>query len=196
MCPRAYRMQRRTETAEQTRQRIVRATYELHAEKGIAATSVRDIALRADVAVGTVYHHFPSYDDVLNACGAFTLALARPPDMSIFEGIDSAAGRLQALVDALFAFYARFPGFERVRADRDKFARLETFIKADETQRRALLDAALVLHKVGKRRKVLAFAMLDVVVYRTLVAEGLSQADAVREITAMLQQCLLGETRE
>jgi len=65
--PRKYHQEKRSATAEETRQRIVDATVALHAEKGIVATSVKDIAARADVGVGTVYHHFPTYDDVVRA---------------------------------------------------------------------------------------------------------------------------------
>lgn len=44
----------------------------LHRDRGIAATTMKDIAERADVGIGTVYHHFPSYEDAIRACGART----------------------------------------------------------------------------------------------------------------------------
>jgi AcrR family transcriptional regulator len=58
MTPRPYRLGRRAESAEETLRRIVRATYTLHCEQGVAATTMKQIARRADVSVGTVYHHF------------------------------------------------------------------------------------------------------------------------------------------
>ena len=70
MSPRRYAMETRAKTAEDTRRRIVEATYALHAERGIADTTMKDIAERADVGLGTVYHHFPTYDDAVRACGA------------------------------------------------------------------------------------------------------------------------------
>lgn len=184
-------MKGRGDSAEQTRQRIVRATYELHAEKGIAATSARDIAARANVAVGSVYHHFPTNDDVLEACGAYTLELARPPDPEIFRAADTPGERVPLLVDALYSFYARFPGLERVRADRDKFPLLEKFMRFEETNRRKMLAKALMKTKVDKRRLLMAFALLDVVVYRTLITGGLSHAIAVRETSGVLCKLLL-----
>ncbi len=193
MSPRAYRMNRRSESAEETRDRIVRATFDLHTEKGIAATSVRDIAERADVAVGSVYHHFPTYDDVLQACGAYTLQLTQPPTASIFEGVDTVPARLKALVDSQFSFYARFPGLERVRADRDKFVRLDAFVLAEEASRRDLLAGALKKRRLAKQRFAVAFAMLDVAVYRALRADGLSHETAVESVAALMQQWLLGE---
>ena len=50
---RQYRQSRRAESTEETRRRIVEATYALHAEQGMAATSMKQIAARADVSVGT-----------------------------------------------------------------------------------------------------------------------------------------------
>jgi len=61
MTPRSYQMGKRAESAAQTRQRIVQATMALHRDRGIAATTMKDIAARADVGIGTLYHHFPRY---------------------------------------------------------------------------------------------------------------------------------------
>ena len=60
MSPRRYRLERRAETAGETRRRLVDATFALHVEQGISATTMTDIAARAGVSVGTVYHHFPT----------------------------------------------------------------------------------------------------------------------------------------
>ena len=84
MAPRAYRLGRRAESADDTRRRIVVATRALHVEQGVADTTVKQIARRADVSVGTVYHHFPSYDDVIRACGQLTFAIVRPPTNARF----------------------------------------------------------------------------------------------------------------
>jgi AcrR family transcriptional regulator len=50
----------RTRRREDTRQRLYEAAVELLAEQGFAATTVDDIALRANVAKGTVYYNFGS----------------------------------------------------------------------------------------------------------------------------------------
>lgn len=49
----------------ETRRRIVAAANELFAERGYLETSVEDIADRADVAVRTIYTHFPSKAAIL-----------------------------------------------------------------------------------------------------------------------------------
>ena len=64
---RTYRQGKRSKTANDTRQRIVQATFDLHNEQGIASTSMKEIAARAGVSVGSVYHHFPTNDDAINA---------------------------------------------------------------------------------------------------------------------------------
>jgi AcrR family transcriptional regulator len=46
-------MDKRKAAVEETRQRILEATFALHAEKGIFGTSWQDIAKRADVSVVT-----------------------------------------------------------------------------------------------------------------------------------------------
>jgi AcrR family transcriptional regulator len=56
-----YRPTERTQARKlATRERIVEAALELVAGAGFASASVGDVAARAQVAVGTVYRHFPS----------------------------------------------------------------------------------------------------------------------------------------
>ena len=56
---RPYRMKRRAELQERTRQRITQSTVELHGTVGPARTSISAIAERAGVKRSTVYRHFP-----------------------------------------------------------------------------------------------------------------------------------------
>ncbi len=73
-------MGKRAAAVAETRARIVEATMELHGERGIHATSWEEIAKRAGVAIGTVYRHFPSLDELLPACGERSLERLAPPD--------------------------------------------------------------------------------------------------------------------
>ena len=50
MARRIYTQSKRGDAAETTRRRIVEATFDLHAEQGIAATTMKQIAARAGVA--------------------------------------------------------------------------------------------------------------------------------------------------
>jgi len=65
MAPRKYQLRKRSEAVEETRRRIIDATFELHNEKGVLATSMQDVAERSDVALRTVYNHYPTVDDLV-----------------------------------------------------------------------------------------------------------------------------------
>src|SRR5688572_28570295 len=103
-------MTKRAEAVEETRRRIVEATVGLHTTKGIQATSWQDIAERADVAVGTVDYHFPSFDELIPACTALGVEMAGPPSIAMFQGIRGKGRRLEKLVTNLFAFFERGRG--------------------------------------------------------------------------------------
>ena len=55
------------EIAPDRRKQILRAAVEVFAERGFHRTRVSDIAQRAGVAYGLIYHYFESKDDVLNS---------------------------------------------------------------------------------------------------------------------------------
>jgi len=191
---RKYTLGARSETAAETRQRVVQATYELHRTRGIAATSFRDIAERADVAIGTVYHHFPEYDDVIRACGAHTMVVSRPPTAAIFDGIRSPRERLRVLVRELFRFYDRIPEYERIHAERERFAFVSEAFQHIESARRALIAAAVRPRRIGKRVGAAAFAMLEPAVHRALVASGLSTDHAAEVIFRALEHIIFRRT--
>ncbi len=69
---------------ERTRQAILDATYSLIIEQGYAATSMRQISERAGLALGGIYNHFPSKDDVFK-----TIVLERHPFFQIFPLLNS-----------------------------------------------------------------------------------------------------------
>jgi AcrR family transcriptional regulator len=69
---------------ERTRQSILDATYSLIIEQGYAATSMRQIAERSGLALGGIYNHFPSKEDVFS-----TIILERHPFFQIFPLLNS-----------------------------------------------------------------------------------------------------------
>ena len=185
---RPYRLGRRAETSEETRQRLVEATFHLHAERGIAETSMKDIAERAGVSVGTVYHHFPSYADAIVACGAYTSEHAPAPTSAIFEGAAKREERIARLARALFDYYERVPALASVRRDRYLSAALDAFTREEARNRRQLVGEA-----VGKDAPVaLVAALLDLDAYRSLRREGFGTAEAADRMAALLNLALAG----
>ncbi len=57
----------RAEQKEITRQRLIEAATELFAEQGIMATTTADIAKAIKMSHGSVFLHFPTRDDLVNA---------------------------------------------------------------------------------------------------------------------------------
>ena len=107
MAPRSYSLGKRAALKEQTRGRIVEATFELHTEKGVVATSMQDIADRADVALHTVYRYFPSLDDLVSGCAQRVEAHMAPPQPEVFSGIGDVDERVRVFVSEMFAMYQR-----------------------------------------------------------------------------------------
>jgi AcrR family transcriptional regulator len=103
MSPRRYKTDRRQAAKDETRRQIVDAAVELHAEHGPRATTYAMIAKRADVAVPTVYNHFPDPAALFAACTGDVAARAPLPGPDLFNGRDSAEARIAVLVPAVFA---------------------------------------------------------------------------------------------
>lgn len=108
---RPYRMAKRAKARDETRQRIVDATIELHEEVGPRATTISAIADRAGVQRLTVYRHFPDETAVFSACTNHWLHLNPPPDPGAWDAIADPRDRLR---EALSAFYEYYTGTERM----------------------------------------------------------------------------------
>lgn len=182
---RVYRLGRRAEAADETRRRIVEATSELHAERGIADTSMKDIAARAGVSVGTVYHHFPTYPDAIAACGAFTAEQVPAPTGAVFEGAATRPERVARLAEALFDYYERIPALASVRRDQFIAESLEQFVAEEADNRLTLAARAIGAQKRGRQTALVA-ALVDLDVYRALRRQGFDTATAAERIAALV----------
>jgi AcrR family transcriptional regulator len=188
---RGYELRKRGEAAEETRRRIVQATFELHGEQGIAATTMKQIAQRAGVSVGSVYNHFPTYEDAIRACGAHSFTLAPSPGTDIFGGATERGERLRRLAKALFGFFGRVPGLGFVLAEQDQLPILKDFV-AGERQ----LRGELTRQAVGDDpRTAVVAALLDHRTYQALRDQGLD-ADAAAERIAEVANAWLSAAPE
>ncbi|MBL8834955.1 MAG: TetR/AcrR family transcriptional regulator [Alphaproteobacteria bacterium] len=183
---REYRQVRRAEAADATRRRIVDATFALHAAQGIAGTTMTQIAARAGVSVGSVYAHFPTYDDVVAACTAHASAAIAPAGTAGFAACATLADRVRGLVAEIFGFYERAVRFEQIRAEQDRFAALRPFFAAEERQRLTLTRAALAPFAIDGATTDVVAALLDAAVWGSLRRSGLGQSEAIDAITDFL----------
>lgn len=86
---------------EPTRDRIVGAALRLFAEKGYGSTSVADILKEADANAGSLYHFFPTKQDVLLAVlAAYRDGIAPMLLEPAWAGVDDPIERVFALLAA------------------------------------------------------------------------------------------------
>jgi AcrR family transcriptional regulator len=182
---RTYQLKQRAESAEETRRRLVQATFALHGEQGIAATTMTQIAERAGVGIGTVYHHFPTLDDTIMACGQMVMATYPPPTEVIFAGAATMRERLVRLAHALFDHLDRV-AFDMVRSDRDRLAIVRKFVGEEQEHRIELTRAALAPFAIDRDLIRIAAALLDIGVYRALQQVGLSLDEAAETIADVI----------
>lgn len=182
---RTYQLGRRAESADETRRRLVQATFELHGEQGIAATTMKQIADRAGVGVGTVYHHFATLDDTIMACGQMVMATNPAPTEAIFAGIATMKERLLRLARALFEFQNNV-GIDMVRADQERVPMLRPYVAQEHERRIELTRAALAPFAVDRDLIRVSAALLDIGVYRALQSMGLSLDQAADAIADMI----------
>jgi AcrR family transcriptional regulator len=116
--PREYKLKRRAERQDETRQRIVEAAIDLHQTIGPKATTITEIAERAGVGRVTVYRHFPDELTLARACSGQYLERNPPPDPERWRTIADAEQRLRTALRETYAYHrATQQMFSHVLAD-------------------------------------------------------------------------------
>lgn len=104
---RPYKLRKRAESKEQTRQRIIEAAMHLHEEIGPRATTISALANKAGVQRLTVYRHFPDESAVFRACTSHWLSLNPPPGPAEWNSIEDPVERCRAALSAFYGYYRR-----------------------------------------------------------------------------------------
>jgi AcrR family transcriptional regulator len=183
-------MRRRAEQVDQTRQRIVEATVELHGSVGPASTTIAAIADRAGVTRLTVYRHFPDDAALFGACSAHWISRQQLPDPGAWSGIDDPAARLRAGLADLYRFYRAGAGM-LTGIYRD-------FAALPDGHQQALRDQDTLLRDVltapfggagneHRRLKAVIGHAISFWTWRSLcLDQGLTDAEAVDAMTGMV----------
>ena len=103
---RRYELKQRAQRQADTRRRILEATVALHAERGLVATQVTDIAQRAGVDRVTVYRHFPDPASLFKACAAHYYSAHPPPDPTGWAAIGDPEARLRHGLGEVYGYWA------------------------------------------------------------------------------------------
>jgi AcrR family transcriptional regulator len=102
---RPYQLKERARKMEETRRRITEAVVELHRTVGPARTTVSEIAERAGVRRMTVYNHFATDVELIDACSSHFIAENPPPDPTAWAAVADPGERLAAALAALYPYY-------------------------------------------------------------------------------------------
>jgi AcrR family transcriptional regulator len=192
---RQYRMQKRAQALEETRNQIVWATMQLHAEKGVATTSQADIAARAGVSPATVYRHFPTLGSLVRACGKevwMAVSPPRPEDADrVYAGLQTTRERLQRFVEEVSEFYGRaWVPLDSARQERSRVPELDEDVRWVEAGLEALAREALALEGTAEPEVQLTLALTDFAVWKSLRDHGVPE-DVAPKILAALLQCVV-----
>jgi AcrR family transcriptional regulator len=103
---RHYELKRRAERQDETRQRIVDATIDLHQTIGAAQTTISEIAKRAGVGRVTVYRHFPDEETLFHACSGHYFAQHPFPDIERWRQIADPRDRLREGLRESYAWHS------------------------------------------------------------------------------------------
>ncbi|MEP7116969.1 MAG: helix-turn-helix domain-containing protein [Acidobacteriota bacterium] len=198
------------ERSERSRTAILNAALELFSHRGYGATSMRDIAGKASVSTGSVYHHFHDKEAIFQALLGQFQAITQRPDFPInlvlengaaFDdfGLLAAAARevLERWRAHLALFYVdavEFDGRHIQRFYAELAARFEQFAAAH----RERLHLATRMHAEVPAAAALLFATRVFIYYFSVEAIfgverqlGLATPEATRMIAGILQRGML-----
>lgn len=183
---RRYRKRDRARQEAETRLRIVEAVMELHRTVGPAATKVTEVAERAGVSRMTVYNHFPTDAELIEACSTHWSGLNPLPDPARWREVADPDERLDASLAQLYRWYA---GTEDMMGKVLRDAALVPALGALMEERWWALvvemaDALAAGRKVPEGREAHLRAALrlalDFHTWKTLAGAGLEDAEAAR----------------
>ena len=192
-----YNLKARAERQQQTRQRIVEATVELHRSFGPAQTTITEIAKKAGVQRRTVYNHFPDELSLFKACSAHHRSLNPPPDPEPWKLIPDPEERLRTALAEVYAYYRRN---EQMQANVARDAQAnpnvrkvsEPRVKHQERMRDVL--AAGWERGDDQRHKLLYGALwmgLEFQTWHTLVRQQGFEDEEVVELIVGMVRCLM-----
>jgi AcrR family transcriptional regulator len=189
---RKYELKARAESQRETRDRIARATAELHEEKGVAQTTVAEIARRAGVTRLTVYNHFADLGELLPACAAHYERLHPAPDLSVALAQAKPGERVRGALARLYGWYRETePMYGKLLSDRASVPELDRFLEQNFDRMQAELADDLVAGfslrgRRAERTRTLIRLALDFWTWRRLSREGLDDEAATDLMAATI----------
>ncbi len=187
---RKYELKARAESQRETRDRIARVTAELHEEKGVAHTTVAEIARRAGVTRLTVYNHFADLSELLPACAAHYEQLHPTPDFGSVLAHGDSEERVRGVLGLVYRWYRETePMYGKLFSDRASVPELDRFLEQNVDRMLDGLGADLaapfaVRGQQADRLRALIRLALDFWTWRRLAGEGLDDEAAADVMAA------------
>ena len=193
-----YNLKARAERYQQTRQRIVEATVELHRTFGPVRTTITDIAKKAGVERQTVYNHFPDELSLFKACSAHNRAINPPPGPEPWKLIPDPEERLRRALAEVYGYYRRIEQMlanvtRDAQANPNTRKALEPRVKYQERMRDALA-AGWEQGDKQRRERLLHGALwmaLEFQMWHTLARQQGFDDDESIELMMSMVRCLM-----
>ena len=188
-------MKARADSQRETRERIAEAAMELHEEKGVANTSVSEIARRAGVTRLTVYNHFADLSELIPACAAHYEERHPMPDLAGELAIDDPAERVRAALGGFYSWYRETqPMFGKLFSDRASVPELDHFLTGNIDRFAAGLADGLAAGfgargDAAERLGVMSRLAVDYWTWYRLTAEGLDDEAAAGLMATAIAAC-------
>ena len=184
---RSYQLRRRAERRNETRQRIIDATIQLHQTIGPAATTFSEIAERARVGRVTVYRYFPDEPTLSRACSGHYFEQHPFPEPNSWQVIPDPLERLRMGLRETYAYHRSTEAMmTHVLAD----ARDHPVVAPYHSHWRRAADILAAPWRARGRRRALLIAGITLALsfdtWRTLVREQELTDDQAIELALRL----------
>jgi AcrR family transcriptional regulator len=189
---RRYEKKARAAQEQATRMRVVDAAIALHGSVGPARTTISAIAERAGVRRATVYRHFPDERSLFLGCSGVWRERNPVPDPATWAGIADPGARLEAALEALYAWYERAePMLSALLRDMEAVP-VVAEMQAGRFAYLAGVEDGLaagwgVRGKGAKRLRAAIGLALDFYAWRTLNERGLGRRETVAVMAAAVR---------
>ena len=142
------------------------------------------------MAPGTVLHHFPRMDYLIQACAELSDAMAPMPTEAIFDPGMDRASRVRTLVLELFSWWERLgtSGWNHLQVDRTVLARVNAWLNDVADRHRQLVGAALGPASASQVDVVTAITSQGV--WSSMNASGIDTRDAAAHVARFVNRSL------
>jgi len=188
---RRYELKRRAALQNETRQRIVDATIELHRTIGAAQTTISEIAKRAGVGRVTVYRHFPDEETLFFACSGYYFSQHPFPSIERWREVADPLDRLRQGLRESYAWHRE--NAEMISMALAEARDLPMMAPYHAFWDRAAETLAAAWRLRGRRRSTLKAAIalaLSFETHRTLTREQQLTDEQAIELMARLSECV------